>query len=300
MTFIPFRIGIVLMLGHPSGPVKTYDRQKQKKQINMNKYYKAVIVAVGAALFAQGAFAGSKGDLVLGINNNDTGTGSGNDYLVDLGSLTTVEAATSPTDLGVSVATLISDLNTSAQTTPVGWDLGIVAGKTGFANNVGDFAITTTGPGEAAPGPDGIGAINNAGSVAATLGKNASNPGAVVPITSTGSFTQIVAKDPTTVGTVNGGGDFFDQLGGVGNPTADPLQALGSTEMLSLTLWENTGTAITSDTGWVDEGTVTIDLSGQEAVYSFAPVPEPATYGVLAGAGLLALALRRQLSRKTA
>jgi hypothetical protein len=44
------------------------------------------------------------------------------------------------------------------------------------------------------------------------------------------------------------------------------------------------------------EGTLNLDFTGASPVADFtpAPVPEPSTYGLLAGAGLLLLALRRQ------
>lgn len=274
----------------------------------MKKLTKVAMLMASAALAAQGVYAGSANDLVLGINNNDQG--GANDYIIDLGSLTTLSAtANTPINLCVSVATLISDLGTG----PAGWDLGVVGGKTGGLSAVGnDVYSSTTRIGGGSPAVAGtesaannvsVSAVVNAGGVGSTIGKNGTLGSVPSSQTTPTSFTAGVAKDSTSVGTSPG--NFFADLGGTANPNADPLQVMGAAKMIILDLWKNTVTSSSATSGWVYQGDLLIDLSGQQATAVFdqvpvTAVPESSTYGVLAGAGLLALCLSRQLRRQTA
>jgi hypothetical protein len=52
--------------------------------------------------------------------------------------------------------------------------------------------------------------------------------------------------------------------------------------------------------GWVDEGTFNIDVQSDTVTFTTTAVPEPGTYGLLAGFGLLALGLRHQLKDRKA
>jgi hypothetical protein len=54
-------------------------------------------------------------------------------------------------------------------------------------------------------------------------------------------------------------------------------------------------------TGWVYEGYLTLDLTGgTTAMLTYSAVPEPSTYALLGCMGVVAVALRRRLSKKTA
>ena len=69
-----------------------------------------------------------------------------------------------------------------------------------------------------------------------------------------------------------------------------------------LDLWKDTVTAA-GTTGWAYQGNFTLDLSGANPSLIWdaaSAVPEPATYGLCAGAGLLVLSLRNQFRRKIA
>jgi hypothetical protein len=79
------------------------------------------------------------------------------------------------------------------------------------------------------------------------------------------------------------------------------LRAIGSSDILTEDLWTSTlGTSGTP--AFTYDGYLTINLSGAGDIsYTsdvVSAVPEPATYGLLSGAGMLLLGLRRQFCRK--
>jgi hypothetical protein len=69
-----------------------------------------------------------------------------------------------------------------------------------------------------------------------------------------------------------------------------------------LDLWNETGS--THSLGaWTFDGTVTLTLNSEDeslsAVYDYAnPAPEPSTYSIFGGLGLLLFSLRRKLTGK--
>jgi hypothetical protein len=88
-----------------------------------------------------------------------------------------------------------------------------------------------------------------------------------------------------SVNTVSGAGGSMEN---VGNGTSATYSAL----------WEQTpGGASSTD---VYLGYFTFDTDGEVDFTSINSVPEPSTYGLIAGVGLLALAFRRQLRSLTA
>jgi hypothetical protein len=78
------------------------------------------------------------------------------------------------------------------------------------------------------------------------------------------------------------------------------MQTFGASKILVENLWEDILPSGSGAGTWTLVGTITLNFSGATPVITFdqAAVPEPATYGALAGFGLLALSLRRQFGRK--
>ncbi len=270
---------------------------------------KTAIVAAGAALAVQGAFAAGN-DLFLSLNNN---SGSGTtEFTVDLGSLSSFQSGTSQVDL----SSFMSTFNTYASAGVPGLNVGVAGGLGGqggvLNQGLGNLVYTTTlrssNIGQPAvsgsSGPSVAASKATISSAAAVVGGTGMVTGPNVSTTdsSNGSFTANIAKvagsDPTDFGTA--GNNFSKDLGG-----ANPLQGMTGSSIV-LDLWKNTVTSAAGNgtvSGWIYEGNFTLDLSGAEPTLIFdaaSAVPEPSTYGLFAGAGLLALSLRRQFRRKTA
>ncbi len=256
-------------------------------------------MAAGAVLAVQGAFAGpNNNDLVLSINNNN---GGGNtEFTVNLG-LVTSFAPIPNYDLSSFMSTFNSQYASAGAS---GLNVGVAGGQNGQGGlsgagnavftttlRVGGTSYTSAGT-ESAPSPatPSKANIGNAGGIAggfAGFGSNLSTSDAT-------SFTSLFAKDPTTPGTSTTG-SFASFLGG-----DNPLQTMTGSS-ISLDLWKDTVTSA-GTTGWTYLGDFTLDLSGAQPslVFDAAPVPEPTTYGLFAGAGLLALSFRRQFRSKNA
>jgi len=253
----------------------------------MKKSYKVAIAAVAAVigLASQGAYAQSAGDLLLGINNNDSGGTA--DLVVDLGTFANLNAHQNTAfSLGVNNTTLASDLGGTGG--PASYNVGIVGAKsvpTGTSSlfvSVKDNG-TGTASAQGSTTPPSLSQANYGSAL-----------GNVFPAVVTGNnttFTVNIAKDPTTVGT---GDSSFSANTGI-NPLAN---VGGNSVVLDLYREQSAGTP----GSWSYLGDILVNFSTD--TYTFdpvaAPVPEPATYGVIAGAGLLMLALRRQFVRKNA
>jgi len=122
----------------------------------------------------------------------------------------------------------------------------------------------------------------------------------VTPQTST-SWSQLIAADSSHPG--GNANNFSANVWGVGTGTTGttPMSTFGASKIVVEQLWEDVLPA-SGNGAWVLLGSLTIDFSGGTPSITFdqAAVPEPTTYGALAGAGLLVLSLRRQFGRKTA
>jgi hypothetical protein len=131
--------------------------------------------------------------------------------------------------------------------------------------------------------------------------------GAAGTLTALGAF-------PTTAGAYVS--DSTKSFSGAVNPAGannyvaksglNPNAAIGSSEVYA-DLWEVLGSSGTQTAADVYEGYFTFDDSGSSPVLTFTPadvtttsVPEPTTYGLIAGAGLLIVSLRNKFSRKNA
>lgn len=264
----------------------------------MNKLAKIALVAAGAALAVQGAFAGvNNNNLILSINNNDGGGST--EFTVNLGQVSTFTPVPN-----YNLSSFMSGFGGYASANASGLNVGVAGGQNGQGgiSGAGNDVFTTTlragnlnngliAGGESGPTPNPSKSnIGSAGGIAGgviTFGNNVSTGDA-------NSFTSVIAKDPTTAGTA--ANSFVGALGG-----DNPLQAMtGST--IYLDLWKDTVTSTGGVTGWQYAGDFALTLNGANSTLVFDAVsaPEPAAYGVCAGAGLLVLSLRRQFRRKTA
>lgn len=272
----------------------------------MNKISRAALAAAGLALGTLAAQAQSNpnpNDIVLGFN----GVGS-YDYLVDLGQVPTPPGTT------LDLSSSISQFSSVFTGGNVGVTVGAVGGKTGTgAFSVGADVFST----QLRTGNNGAGVVGTetvfskpfpastiSGAEADVLGLtlSAANPSGTPPTvagqilaTDTGSWSYNIAQSPTTVGAK--GSSSFAQL----MTPANPMSTMSSST-ISLDLFQAVRTGNTTDNPWTYAGTLNLDFSSPSSptLTFVSAVPEPSSYGLLAGAGLLVLALRRKLTGRIA
>lgn len=283
----------------------------------MKKLTKSALLAPGVALAAQTTHATGT-DLVLGF----TGNGASSDAVIDLGSAAQVGingssvvdlidnrgASFSATGLsGSSFQSLLSSVFSGGVN---GAGMTLVGGQNGLATffylsqNRGAAGSDPTVPLSSAPfawsksqqqsvGGYPAGVLNGAG----ITGQGGSAP---VPL----SVPNPTPPPATVINTAS----FSYLIGGVnngGNSVAS-YQSVPGASVSGGKAYEDVwfdGVAGAALTGWTYKGYLTLDLSGDtQDLLTFTPavaVPEPATYGAIAGLGLLVVSIRRQLTGKT-
>jgi hypothetical protein len=281
---------------------------------NMKNSYKAALLAALGLISAVSAQAANN-DLILGIT---TGSGSAgvNDLVVDLGQLSSFTAGES-FNLGYTTAQLTAATTSGGLGGSIAaWSAGIIGGQNGQTSgghaNVGNDVFTTTldtgTPSNTAVGTPAynngasslvnisVANIGGAGGVAAGFAGNGTQ--GIVSAGASTSFSGNIAVDPNTAGTLNP--NFTGKVG----LTDNPLATIGSSDIITMDLWQDTviGTGTTS-TGMKYDGFFTLNLSGATPTLTYdevSAVPEPSTYGMIAGAGLLLVSFRNKLVRKNA
>lgn len=247
------------------------------------KLYK---VALLAALGLGGITAAQAQDALLGFN--DAG-GTGNDYVIDLGA---GSQFTPTATLNLSSLFNASTFNTAFGATP---DISLaagLAGQVGGATLIQSYAGGTPAQNlpSGTPTPSQL-SVSFAAASGIALGyySSASAP-------TTGSAWSANIAQSTSLGGLNGGTSL-------GNNTGNPMGSFSSGD-LTLALYESTkGGTLRAPTAspWTEVGTLDVNLNSDSITYTgVAAVPEPTTYGLLAGAGLLIVSLRNKFSRKNA
>ena len=257
----------------------------------MTKLYKAALLAaLGlASVTAAQAANGQPGDLILGFVNGTQ------NYVIDLGAL----PITAGTDFGIAGSGLFSLSTYNSTFTAGGVSVGIVGGQ--LLGGVGDYIYTTSlrsGVVDTSFGTAGTETVPTKPGTRPNLSNAASLMTAidlgVQSATAAGSFSSLVAASPTASGL-----NLTTSYVGYVVQGANPLKDItGNT--ITLDLWESIRGG--SVGAFTYQGDITLNLNTGSLVWdpSVTAVPEPASYGLLAGAGLLVVTLRRQFSRKNA
>jgi hypothetical protein len=252
-----------------------------------NSYKIALLAALGLASVTVAQAQLQTGDLVLGFTSQ--GAGVTQDYVVDLGSLPAFGSANvtlNPLSTTLLGSTFGANLANGAV------NVGIVGGNSSGSyiyDSVLDGGTgTPTVAGSSAPAtpPSKSGIASAAGTLGAVAG-------GVNAFAGNSDFTGNIAQSPAAVGTA--ANSFSSYI--YDNPLTQIGAGAGS---IVLDIYKDAASGKTGTTGWAYEGNVTINLSTGADTFDAVSVPEPTTYGLLAGAGLLAVSLRNKLSRKNA
>jgi hypothetical protein len=231
-----------------------------------------------------GTYANS-GDLILGFTSTH-----GNDYIVDVGMPILTPGAHTTFANGTGNGFIDASAIAQVQSTVPGMFAGAISSDFG-AGTTPPRVFTTTAHGAAPPNPlSSAGAVNAASSIVSSLSEG------VQASSGQASWQTIIAKSASLPGTSNPN-NFVTQLGGQ-TAGVNPLHTFVSSILVE-DVWNETLTPSGGLTPWQFLGVLTMDLSGSSPNVFFdaaSPVPEPGTYGVLAGLGLLALSLRKQLA----
>jgi hypothetical protein len=271
----------------------------------MNRLVKSALIAAGAALVTQAAQAQfANGDLVLGF------TGGATDFVTDLGNFQSVVGVN-----GTSVMNLSSLVNGSpafSGTYPGGVNgvsMGVVGGQTtATASFIYVTALRLGGAG------------NNA------IAGSATPPSITTHSQGISGLQQVVAMNnsiftgnPTSAGlstTVARGGNangysWFNSVesasslnGSYFQSTGYNADALATSGIIYEDLYGTPTTTISGAYNFSYKGFFTFDTTGGSPSLTFTPVaaavPEPSTYGLIAGAGLLVICLRHRISQQRA
>lgn len=254
-----------------------------------NLYRVALLAALGLATasVANAQTAPAAGDLLLGFNDAAGPSSAQNDYVIDLGSET----------LFTTTASLSFGINPSTFNTAFGSDSDELGGNGGNAS-LSDVAVGAVG-GNANGASKlffqtlGIGSGVGSSSIGTAIGFAGPLYGEYSSATANG-WSQLVAVSPTAPGA--------NTSGSVTSASENPSSFLTS-GIVTESLWEATlsgsGRNVTFTTA--DVGNLTINLNTDTVSFTgAAAVPEPTTYGLLAGFGLLLVSVRRQIVRKNA
>lgn len=242
----------------------------------MKTFIKTMLVAaatVAALSTAQAQY--TQGDLLAGFT-----WGAGKDLIVDLG-----QASALANGEQWNVGALLS---AAGQSSVNGVEFGVVgvsastATKTVYSTFAGDTSALNTFSSTY------YGKLKNAAGALAAWGTVTAG---TAPIVSYG--TDLVADSASVASQMNPAGTSSTSWGAVfGNSPLTTAGFTGSSVAINLYEFDALG-----DPGTLDPNTGFTLSSGGELTYGTA-VPEPATYGLLAGLGMLALSIRRQLLAK--
>lgn len=251
----------------------------------MNRITKMGVAAVFASALASTAQAQvssySNGDLLLGFSTPSS-TG---DLVIDLGkigSLPTGSLSGDANSVGLSAAELQAQL-TSLYGGMGSVSFGVVAGF--YASAANNYAYSTVAHGATAPILGNVGQLYSA---AATVGST---------IDGSGTPANQQVTDPTA----GYGTSWTEEI----TKASSVWVKNGTSPAVTTPSTFTSGSVVEDLYGKVNgvetlEGTITLQSTGEVDWNPATAVPEPTTFGVFAGLGLLALAVRRQFVAKSA
>jgi hypothetical protein len=261
----------------------------------MKRFTKAMMLAVaGAVLVSQSSRAAyTPNDLILGFAQSSATS----DLVIDLGQASSLIGQTAVVNLSSDLAGLTS-FNSTFNNSPNGVDMAVVGGS----QAVGHFGVFATqlrsgGAGNPAVAGSSITATHSS----SQMSGGAAAVGGIVGLPTAGNLALL---NPTTTPSDNKGWTTaIDTTGLPSNFIAktgvNPNSTIGANGIIYEDLF-----AATTASAYTYEGYFTFNygadsLTFTPATLQVSAVPEPATYGVIAAAGLLVVSLRRQIRSKT-
>jgi len=247
-----------------------------------NAYKAVLLVALGLAGMTS-AHAGSS-DMLLGFNDAAGPLAAQNDFIVDLGPVTSFTANSS---LGGTFSSALFSTAFGADANALNnVAAGIVEGLGGTVYPKSLFLSYDITPPDVQRSPFNN-SMNSANGAGTFIGVNGSD--------TDGGWSGNVAVSPSEPGFNIGGNDVTSSTG------ANPLKSLVNGQV-TLTLWESTlPSALGTPSVWSQIGTFEIDANNSTWGFTGASVvPEPTTLSLLGSAGLLLMALRRKSLHKNA
>ncbi len=248
----------------------------------MKKQYKAIVLAV---LGLGGISAAQAQDALLGFND---ATGTQNDYVIDLGA---ESQFTSTATVNLSSAAYATTFNTA-----FGSDTSVAAGFVG--GGTGSFLLQSYAggtPAEQLPSGTPSKTQYNSSVSAESAVLTGVYASATTSLPAGDGWSYIIAQSPS----VNGAQGANAVAGNTGNPMGTL-----SSDAITLAVYESTannyGARTETTTAWQEVGTLAVDMTTGSIVFTGSAVPEPGTYSLLGGAGLLLVSLRNKFSRKQA
>jgi hypothetical protein len=275
-------------------------------------YRSALVAALGlaGATAAHAQTVPNTGDLVIGFTS--TAAGVTQDYFVDIGQFS---ALTSPNDnlsSLLSFSTLQSVFGSALTSGNV--NVGVIGADSvngllwdTSKRNSGPFTPDYTVANSTAPGTPTSGQLSAAQSTAGGLNVGPSGGSVGYAKSNNDSWSSLIAQKPgaksdsTAYGTL-GINSFAAQ---VSNPMATVAADGSGGFTVNLDLYGDNNNNGTTGRKFLYDGYFSMDYNTTSDSLSLvfdpaAAVPEPGTYGLLAGAGLLLVALRRQFTAKNA
>jgi hypothetical protein len=249
----------------------------------MNNFSKVAVITAALALVAQGAKAGSANDLILGLSDS----GATMDYVIDLGQVSTFIGQASPVNLSGDLNA--STFNSDFASTLSSLSAGVVGGTSLSTGN--SYMTTVRG---------GAGAANVANSL--TPPQTSAAAGGTMSTSAAKSIG--ITAESITLGSVANTDPSSWSVGEIGaaltQASFNPNTTVTGT--IYEDLWQTKNSNVNTESYL---GYFTFNFSNPNSpivtwTSAAVAVPEPATYGFLAGAGLLVVALRRQFGQKAA
>ncbi|HEX3624648.1 MAG TPA: PEP-CTERM sorting domain-containing protein [Verrucomicrobiae bacterium] len=263
----------------------------------MKKLTTAAVLVGGAILASQSAFgatySSAANDLLFGFQNA-AGSGS-EDYIINLGAASSIVGQT-------SVVNLSSDFSSSDFEAVLGGSSSMKGGVIGAATiSTGGNNGSTADLYATQLRSSGAGTASVAGSAAPAGLTRAQDESAYSAIGGT------LATPTAGSGILDTTKSWEGQIDpGTASPSyhsvtgINPDSTVTASTVLYEDLWETTSSSLTGSKAFSYLGYFTLDAATDTLTFTGADVatavPEPATYGILAGVGMLLLALRRQLT----
>lgn len=236
-------------------------------------------------------------DIYIGFNDSAAPTTAGqNDFVIDVGSFASLQSDATGNGGTVDLMSGNSGLNQISASTFASTFSTAYGSDSGALNNVTVGAVGALGSTLWQTAPVGVTpAAITTGDFGNAVGQPANLVAGEYASTETTGFTYLVAENATIPG-AEGSASVAAATG------TNPMGQLANGDVV-VQLWQvQETTGLHKSVGnWAEEGYFTIDLTssgtGDDITYTVGPfgvVPEPATYGVMAGGLLLALALGRR------